>query len=170
MARLGAVNFFDSDFVIETQLSNYRARLFGGGNPLLHVARLRQTQFRVVAQRCQARRHFSDQLLQRALLDIEIIQIRNFFRDREIVLGLRLVGVGDGRGADFKIAFGLRQLFADGFFLRAGQRDVVLRKQHIEIGLRGAHDQGLARVGEHGFGLLHLQSGLVDDDPVRHAK
>jgi hypothetical protein len=76
---------------------------------------------------------------------------RNLLRDREVVARLRLVRVGDGGRADFEVALRLRQLLADRGFLRAYQRERVLRGEDVEISDRHAQDQILPRLAENGL-------------------
>src|SRR6185503_3730774 len=64
-------------------------------------------------------------------------------------------------GADLEVALGLGQLLRDGGLLRADQRQRVLRRQHLEVGLRGAQRQVLARLGEDRLRLAYLVLGLV---------
>ena len=104
----------------------------------------------------------ADQLIERDALVAQIVVGADFLRGGQIEAGLRFTGVGDGGGADFEIAFGRGQLFADGSLARARGGQGVLSGQHIEIGLGQTHDQvllgGLKLVGR-GF---ELQLCLID--------
>ena len=48
---------------------------------------------------------------------------------------LRIVGIGDGGGADFEVALGLRELLGIGGFLRDCEGQIVFREQNVEVGL-----------------------------------
>ena len=80
--------------------------------------------------------------------------------------GLGFAGVGDGRGADFKIAFGKGQLLVDRFLLRPHKCQRVLRGQHVEVRLAGANDQVLRRRFELCPGQINLLESLFITGPV----
>ena len=71
-------------------------------------------------------RELADDLLQGALLDFEVTLRRDFLGSREVETRLRLVGVGDGRGADLEIAFRLRELLGDCDLLPLNEGKAVL--------------------------------------------
>ena len=104
---------------------------------------------------------FADEFFQRAQTDGEAVLLGDFLRHCEVVARLRFMGVGDGGGADFEVALGGRQLFGDGRFLRIDEGDVVLRLQHVEIGLCDAQDQVLCRYLQLHLGDLDLLLGLL---------
>ena len=52
-------------------------------------------------------------------LDLDIVVGGDFLRQNQIETGLRFVGVGNGRGADFNVTFGLGKLLGNGGFLCA---------------------------------------------------
>ncbi len=93
---------------------------------------------------------------QRCELVVEVGARSDFLRDDLVELRLRVVGVGDRRGADLEIPLGLRQVFADRRLLALGQLDVEPRQQHVEIGLGDADDQVLLRRRQHEIALSDL--------------
>ena len=109
---------------------------------------------------------FADEFLQCAQTDVERVLFGDFLRHGEVVAGLRLVGVRDGGGADLEIALGRGELLGNGGFLRADEGDVVLRLQHVEIGLGDTQDQLLLRQLELHFGDPGLVFRLFERDPV----
>ncbi len=116
------------------------------------------------------RRHAADDLAQRLFFDFEVVLRGNLLRYGEIVTRLCVVGVGYRRGADFKIAFRLRQLLGKRGFLGGGQRHVVPRQQYVEVGLRNPQDQVLIRLQECRLRLRDLVFRLLVSDPVLVAK
>ena len=96
MARPVAINFLDRNLVGESQLCDRRACFLSCFHPLIHVARCRQCQYRIGAQRGERCGHFIDQLLQRLAPDLQIVEIRNFLGHAQIELGLRFVRIGNG--------------------------------------------------------------------------
>jgi len=80
------------------------------------------------------------------------------------------VRVGDGRRADLEIALGLSELLGNRRFLRARERERVLRREHIEVGLRHPHDEILARLAEGRLGLPYLLLSLLELVPVLQAE
>ena len=95
------------------------------------------------------------ELVQRQLLDAQIVAGRNFLGADQIEAGLCFPGVGDGGRADLEVAFGRGQLFGHGLFLGLDKAQRVPRGHHIEVGLCGANDQVL-------FGCIELGAGDVD--------
>jgi hypothetical protein len=85
----------------------------------------------------------------------------NFLRQHQVEAGLRLARVGDGGGADLEVALGGGQLLGHGGLLGLHEGQRVLRGQHIEIGLRGAHDQVLLGRVQLGLGDVDRQLGLL---------
>ncbi len=130
-------------------------------DPGLHVVRVGRRELDVRAQGLDRLVNLAGHLLQGAALGLDIVQRRDLLRLRQVVARLRLVRVRDGRGADLEIALGLRQLLGDRHLLPANQAQRILRREHLEIGHRHAHDQVLGGLGEDGFGLLRLQFTLV---------
>ena len=76
------------------------------------------------------------------------------------------MGVGDGGGADLKVALGRCELLGDRGFLGIDEGDVVLRLQHIEIRLRHTLDQILLGHLELHLGDARLVLGLFVLHPV----
>jgi hypothetical protein len=115
-----------------------------------------------------------DQLVERDLLDLQVVLGRDLLRDHQVVAGLRLARVGDGGGADFEVALGEGELLGHRGLLRAHQRQRVLLGQHVEVALAHAHDQVLLGRGEHGlrdFGLaLALLVGGPGGGPVERLR
>jgi hypothetical protein len=106
-------------------------------------------------------RHAPDDRAERREPVVEVVARRDLLRDDLVVVGLRLVGVGDRRDADLEVALRLRELLGHGGLLRGGELDVELREQHVEIRDRDTDDQVLLRGGEREVGLLDLALRLV---------
>ena len=102
--------------------------------------------------------------------DLELVLAAISWATDEVVARLRLVRVGDGRGADLEVALRLRELLGDRDLLRAMKCEVVLRGEHVEVGLRHAHDQVLRRLAELRLGLQHLELRLLVLDDVLPAE
>ena len=105
-------------------------------------------------------------MVERNLLDAQVVVGGDLLGHHEVVLGLRIARVGDGCGADFKVALGRCQLFGHRRLLRLDEGQVVLRRQHIEVGLADAHDQVLVGAGQLGLGQVHLLDALLVAGPV----
>jgi hypothetical protein len=65
--------------------------------------------------------------------------------DRQVETGLGLLLVGHRGGADLEVALRRCQLFADRRLLRSDRRQIVLRGEHVEVGL-GHPDHQVLRV------------------------
>ncbi|MOA16278.1 hypothetical protein D3C78_1364840 [compost metagenome] len=120
---------------------------------------------RFVAQAADAFRVEAGQLRQRVALEVEVAEGGDFLGGGGIVAGLRLVGVGDGGGADFKRLARLRQLALVGALGGAGDVEHVLGQQRVEVGLCDVDHQLLAAGVElqlrHGAGDLALLVAAV---------
>ena len=127
---------------------------------------MRRFQLEVLAEVIEVARHRIDQLLQCAALDFQIVLRGDLLRAGQVVPRLRLKGVGDGGAAHLEVALGLFELFGDRVLLRLDQVHGVLRDQHVEIGLRDAHDQILFGDLELRIGLRGLQFGFAVGLPV----
>ena len=86
--------------------------------------------------------------------------------NHQIKPGLGLACVGDGRCADFKIAFGRRQLLSHRDFLRFHKGQTVLAGQHIKIRLAQAHNHVLLRAAQSRLCQIHLLFALLVSRPV----
>ena len=137
--------------------------------PLVHDVRHRRGHGDRLKRR-QLVRDLADDLLQRAHRDLERVLARDLLGDREVVARLRLVRVGDGRGPDLEVALRLRELLGDRDLVGADEVEVVLRGEHLEVGLRHAHDEVLRRLPELGLGLQHLELRLLVLDDVLPAE
>jgi hypothetical protein len=84
----------------------------------------------------------------------------------QVEAGLRFARVGDGGGADLEIALGRGQLLGDTALLKRLGAQRVLRGQHVEIGLRHAHDQVLLGGFEVGLGHVQRPPGLLQRGAV----
>ncbi len=146
------------DFHLELADRHAIVLVLGRRHPRIDRGRLRHGQRRARFQRRQVARRSADDGLQRVALVVQVIDGSKFLRQHQVVRGLRLVRIGDGLGADFKIALGRCQLLGGGVLLGAGRFQLVLRRQHVEVGLRHARDQVLLGLGKLGFadGLLQL--------------
>src|SRR5262249_56528174 len=114
-------------------------------------------------QRRQLFRKLADDLLQGALLDLEIALRSDLLGSREIEARLRLVSIGDGCSTNLEIAFRLGELLCYRDLLALNERETVLRCEHVEIGLGYAHDQILRRLAEGRFGLDRLEPRFLVD-------
>src|SRR5207237_5116348 len=123
----------------------------------------------VGAQRLELHVLLARDELQRTPLAVEVVLRRDFLRDDQVVARLRFVRVGDGCGAALEVALRLRELLGDRRLLRAHEHQRVLRGQYVEIGLRRAHGQVLARLCEGRFGLPRLVIRLVTLQEVLRA-
>ena len=103
----------------------------------------------------------ADQLGEEGAPHLEVVLERDLLRAGQVQARLRLLLVGDGRGADLEVAARRSELLADRLLLRPHHREAVLGGQHVEVGLRHAQDQVLAGLGELGLGDLHRQLGLA---------
>ena len=113
---------------------------------------------------------FADEFFERAQPDVERVLLGDLLRNRKIVTRLRLVGVGDGGGADFKVPLGRCQLLGDGVLLRIDESDVVFCLQHIKISLRDPQNQVLLGQLKLEARYLHLNLGLLIHHLVLFAK
>ena len=86
-------------------------------------------------------RRAPDDRAQRRDFVVEIVACRDLLRDDLVVLGLRVIGVGDRRGADLEVALRLGEVLADRRLLALGQLDVEAGEQHVEVRLRHPDDQ-----------------------------
>ena len=91
---------------------------------------------------------FSDGLVKGQAFYQQVIFGRQLLGNHQVVTCLRFAGVGDGGGADFKIAFGGSQLFGHRRFLCQYKGQAVSRRQHIKVGLADAHHQVLVSSGK----------------------
>ena len=80
----------------------------------------------------------------------------------QIVAGLRFLLIGDGSGADFKVALGRIKLLRDGPLLRLNRRQIILRRKYVEVGLRHPNHQILARLFQLRFEHRDLQAALFE--------
>ena len=158
------------DLMARARARDLQTRLVGYLHPLLDVGGPRLGQDERLAHRREAVRRLAQQQRERATFDLEVVAVGDLLGHRLVVARLRLQRVHDGRGADLEVALGLRELLVDRGLLRLGQRHVVLREQHVEVGLRHAKREVLRGAGEHHLGLQHRVPRLVHGDPVLHAK
>src|SRR5262249_3525469 len=127
---------FDSRF-----LGSHRKALSRGrARPVLHRVGIRGGELDVRLQWRQLFRKLADDLLQGALLDLEIALRSDLLGSREIEARLRLVSIGDGCSTNLEIAFRLGELLCYRDLLALNERETVLRCEHVEIGLGYAHD------------------------------
>jgi hypothetical protein len=94
-------------------------------------------------------------------LVVVIVAGGDFLRHDLVVLGLRLIRVGDRRNADLEVALRLRQRLDDGLFLALRELDVELRQEHVEIRGRNAQDEVLPRELQHVVRLRDDLLGLI---------
>ncbi len=162
VAGTGLVGFQAGDREAEIGLAHRRVTRLCETDPVVDSRRRQRRQGHRRGQRLRCDTVAADQLIERDALGAQIVLGRDFGGGGEVEARLRLAGVGDRGGADLEVAFGRCQLLADGFLarLRSGQR--VLCHQHVEIGLRHAHDQLL--LGGLQVGLRHFERlvGLAD--------
>ena len=90
----------------------------------------------------------------------------NDARRRAVVRGARFLHVGDGDQADFETFLGLLELPAERFERRLRGAERVLGGQHVEIGLRDAHEQVLLRSAIRRLGHRHLRIGALQFLPL----
>ena len=96
-------------------------------DPRLERVRRGKTRVEPAAEALEVPGQAPDDRAQRCELVVEVRARSDFLRDDLVVLRLRVVGVGDRRGADLEISLGLRQVFADRGLLALGQLDVEPR-------------------------------------------
>ncbi len=109
--------------------------------PGVHVGRHRARNGGLRAQPHQFVDRFAGDLLQGGARHFERAPGRNLGGRGQVVAGLGVVRIGNGGRAHLEVALGLRELLADGLLPGADQVQVVLRGQHVEIGLGGPRDQ-----------------------------
>ena len=100
---------------------------------------------------------------QRPVLHLQVVKTRHLLRVGQVEAGLRVVGVGDGGGADHEVALGLGQLLGDRALLGADELQVGLRQQHVEVALRHPQHQVLCRSVELNLARQRLQLALLVD-------
>src|SRR5437660_1378598 len=135
--------------------------LVRGGCPVFHRIRLGRIELDTGFQWLEPLGKLADNLLQGALLDFEVALCRDLLRRCEVVSRLRFVRIGDRRGAHLEISLRLSELLGNRYLLCLDEGKAVLRGEHVEIGLRDAHDQILGRLAESGFGLCRLERGRL---------
>ena len=109
---------------------------------------------------------FASQLVKGNFLDAEVVLGGNLLGRSKVKPGLGLARVGDGGSADFKVAFGRRQLFAYSRFLGLDKGQAVLCGQHVKVSLADTHDQILIGSGQLGLGEIDLFETLLVTRPV----
>ena len=146
---------------IQRHLGLANLRLLGESliDPGLHVRRHQRCQLDGLGQRQRLNAHAADQLVQRHLLDLQVVLRSHFLGRGQIKTGLGFTRISNRGGAHFKVALGKLELLGNGFFLRGGHGQAVLRGQHIEIGLRDTNQQVLLRRSE--LGLSDIQTALA---------
>jgi len=104
----------------------------------------------------------ADDLVEEEPLHAQVIVGRQLLGHGLVVLGLRFTRVGDGGRAHLEVALGRCQLLGDGLLvgLRGGEH--LARIEHIEVGLRQAHDQVL--LGQQHQQLRGVQPALGAQD------
>ena len=125
------------------------ALLFRELHPALHVGRVRRRQLDARrAAGCSAGVVLAGDLLQRALLGVEVVLRRRSpaptIRSKRACASCVSVMVAVPTS---KLRLACASCSRDRGLLRLHQRQVVLRGEHVEIGLRDAHDQVLRRPG-----------------------
>ena len=110
--------------------------------------------------------NLAHQLIERKLLDPQIVFGRDFLRCPQVKAGLCLAGVGDGGGADFEVALGRRQLLAHGGFLGFDEGQAVHGRQDVKVSLADTHDQVLVGRSELCLGQIDLLHSLLVTRPV----
>ncbi len=98
----------------------------------------------------------ADELVQRDLGHQQVVLRGDLLRVRQVGARLGFAGVGDGGVADLEVALGRCQLFGDRLAVALHRLQRVGRGQHVEVGLRHAHDQVLV-----GLRQLRLRDVLV---------
>ncbi len=166
--RLRAIDLLGRDLVRRLRDEDGEARVARGLHPFVDAVGLGPLQLEPFPEGLERIRELADQLLQGALLHLEVVGVEDLLGDRLVVARLGLERVDDRGGADLEVALGLRELLRDRALLGVGKGDVVLREQHVEVGLRHAHDQVLAGRRERRLGLHDLLFRLRDRDPVLH--
>ena len=131
------------------------------GHPGLRIGGQQRWQHHRRHQRLGCHGGPAHQLVQRELLDAQVVFGSDLLGHHQIEAGLRFARVGHGGGADFEVALGRRELLGHGGFLGAHKGQRVGGGEHVEVGLCGAHDQVLLGQGERGLGHVHRQQGLV---------
>ena len=139
-------------------------------HPVVHVVRHRELRGETGANSAISGRSAANDLTQRLFLDFEIVLRGDFLRDCEVMPRLRVVGVRDCGGTDFKVAFRLRQLLGERGFLGRGEQYVVFCEQNVEVRLRNAEYQVLVRLQKGRFRLRDLVFRLFVSNPVLVAK
>ena len=112
---------------------------------------------------------FTHELVQGQFFNLQVISPGDFLGYHQVKAGLSFPGVGDGGGADLKIALGRCQLFGDSGFLRQQIGQAVLGGQHIEVGGADFHDQVLLGGEQFLFFNVNLALALLEDDLVARA-
>jgi hypothetical protein len=141
VAAAVAVDFLVSQFGASLGDGELGVAALGVFDPFVDAGRLRGLELEVLAQNAQFAGIGVDDLLQAAAFDFQGALGGQFLGDDEVVAGLGFVGVGDGGGADFEVAFGLFELLGDGGLLGGGELDAVLGDEDIEVGLGDAQDE-----------------------------
>ena len=107
-----------------------------------------------LAQRLRLYAGTAYELVERIALRAQVALGGDLLCRGQVKASLRLARVGDGGGAEHKAALGGGQLLGDRLLARTRGDDRVLRRQHVEIGLRHAHDQillGYLQLGQRGL-------------------
>ena len=138
-------------------------------DPGIHVGGQQRRQDDGQGQRFRQGILFTDQLIECQLLHPQVVLGRNLLRDDQIEPRLRLPRIGDGAGANLKIALGKSELLCDRDFLRADKGECVLRGQDVEVGRADTHHQVLFRRLQQGLRCHQGLLALFEDQPVGRA-
>ena len=112
---------------------------------------------------------FAHQLVQGNFFDAQVVLGGNFLGGAQVEAGLRFARVGDGGGADLKVAFGGGQLLTHGGFLGFDEGQGVHRGQHVKVGLADPHDEVLVGGRQLGLCEVNLLFALLVGGPVGRA-
>ena len=169
MASLGFFGFKQRHVECDLTLPDRRVRRLGLLDPDVHVARLQCWQLQGECQREWLCVVLANQLVERNFLHTQIVLGCNLLGNHQVVPGLRFAGIGDGGGANLKVAFGRRELLGHRGLLGFYKGQAVLRGQHVKVALANTHDQVLIGALQLGLGQIKLLDALLVAGPVGRA-
>ena len=156
-----AFDFFACDFC-RFMLRPKRKILFQGGfDPLVNVRGVGSNQRNVFPQLGKRNRGSAGEFAQRLTPVFQIVGGFNGLRFRQLKPGPGVVDVRDGCQPHVETALGNLELACNRLFFRLRQFEIVLRRQHVEVGFGHACHQVLFGRGIVGLGAPHLGLGLA---------
>ena len=169
VAGFGLGDFQLGDLQVALRLADAGVCRFGLQHPGVDICRLDRAQHRRRGQAARLRALFADQLVERNFFHAQVVLGGNFLRQHQVVAGLGFTGVGDGGGANFKVALGRGQLLGHSRLLGFYKGQAVLRGQRVKVGLAGTHNQVLLGGVKQRARQVHLFFALVVSGPVARA-